>query len=209
MIVYLTKYFDELTLSHDYFKMKILVLDNYDSFTYNLVHLIEPLSDAVFEVFRNDEIELADVERFDKILLSPGPGLPSEAGIMAELISMYVARKPILGVCLGLQGITEAFGGKLKNLEVPLHGMETKVFITNKNERIFSGIPEEFTAGHYHSWVADESVLPECLEITARDEFNNIMGLRHKSYDVCGVQFHPESILTPFGKKIIKNWITL
>ncbi len=186
--------------------MKILVFDNYDSFTYNLVHYLEQVSDAQVEVFRNDKIALEDIAVYDKILLSPGPGIPSEAGILMELIRKYAPLKSILGVCLGQQAIGEVFGGKLVNLERVFHGVATDMKITG-DDVLFNGIPKMFKAGRYHSWVVDKENFPDALEITAEDETGLIMALRHKEYDVRGVQFHPESILTEHGLKLIENWV--
>lgn len=189
--------------------MKILVLDNYDSFTYNLVHLIKELGFGEgMDVIRNDKISLEDVGKYDKILLSPGPGLPSEAGIMMNVIKRYAPEKSILGVCLGHQGIGEAFGAQLLNMPEVLHGIAESVVITKKSDALFNNTPETFKVCRYHSWtVLSESVNGE-LEITALDEKGNVMALRHKHYDVKGVQFHPESILTEHGKTIIFNWLT-
>ncbi len=186
--------------------MKILVLDNYDSFTYNLVHYLEQVSDAQIDVIRNDKIPLEDVGKYDKILLSPGPGVPSEAGILLELIKMYAPHKSILGVCLGQQAIGEVFGGKLINLESVYHGVATEMEIV-KEDVLFKDIPKKFKAGRYHSWVVDEKNFPTELEITCKDEKGFVMGLRHIKYDVRGVQFHPESILTEHGLQMIKNWV--
>jgi anthranilate synthase component 2 len=187
---------------------KILVLDNYDSFTYNLVHLIRELGyGEEMDIIRNDKISLKDVDNYDKILLSPGPGLPVEAGIMMDLIKTYAPTKDILGVCLGHQGIGEAFGARLWNMSEVLHGIAEKVTITSRNDGLFAGTPETFNVCRYHSWtVVPETVNGE-LEITAWDERGNVMGLRHKKYKVKGVQFHPESILTEHGKIIMKNWL--
>ena len=186
--------------------MKILVFDNYDSFTYNLVHLIGKVSNYDLEVHRNDKIPLKEIERFDKIILSPGPGLPSEAGILLDVIKKYSGQKSILGVCLGHQAIAEAYGGKLLNLDSVFHGVATKMKVIKK-DALFKSIPTKFSAGRYHSWVIDESSLPDELNITVRDENGFIMGVKHKQYDVSGVQFHPESILTEYGEQLIKNWI--
>lgn len=186
--------------------MKLLVLDNYDSFTYNLVHLIEKVSDIPFEVYRNDKISLEDVAAFDKILLSPGPGLPKDAGIMPQLISKYASSKSILGVCLGLQAIGEAFGAELKNLDKVYHGIATPIQLTAKDQ-IFENCPPEFSVGRYHSWVISNKGLPSCLQVTALDEQNNIMAAKHQQYDVRGVQFHPESILSEYGETILRNWL--
>ncbi|HMI64095.1 MAG TPA: aminodeoxychorismate/anthranilate synthase component II [Puia sp.] len=185
---------------------RILVFDNYDSFTYNLVHLVEKLTKQRVEVFRNDRIPLEKVKDYDKIILSPGPGIPSEAGLLLPLIREYAASKPILGVCLGHQAIGEAFGGKLVNLSTVYHGVATPVKIL-KPGALFEGLPEMLEVGRYHSWVVSEENWPDVLEVTARDEKNFVMGLRHKSLDVQGVQFHPESVLTPLGAKILANWL--
>lgn len=188
--------------------MKILVLDNYDSFTYNLVQLVKTLGyGAKMEVRRNDKIELDAVEEYDNILLSPGPGVPSEAGIMPELIKKYAATKKILGVCLGHQAIAEAFGGELYNLPEPVHGVATKVKITSKSEPIFRGMPTEFKVCRYHSWVVVPSSMPAELEVTALDADGQIMALRHKTHNVRGVQFHPESILTEHGETMMRSWL--
>jgi len=186
--------------------MKILVIDNYDSFVYNLVHYLEEL-DCEVTVRRNDKFYLEEVENYDKILLSPGPGIPDEAGLLKEVIQKYATSKPIFGVCLGQQAIGEVFGGKLENLSKVFHGVATKVTITSENEPLFKGLEKEIEIGRYHSWVVSKEDFPEVLEITSLDENGQIMSLRHKFYDVCGVQFHPESVLTPMGKQIIKNWI--
>jgi anthranilate synthase component 2 len=186
--------------------MKILVLDNYDSFTYNLVHYLEKVSDAEIEVHRNDKIKLEDVNKFDKIVLSPGPGIPSEAGILKELIRTYAGKKSMLGVCLGQQAIAEVFGGKLINLNEVFHGVATSIQILEK-DNLFAGVPEKLNVGRYHSWVVSREDFPEELEIIAEDVNGQIMALRHKKYDVKGVQFHPESILTEHGLKMIENFI--
>lgn len=186
--------------------MKILVLDNYDSFTYNLVYIVRQLGyGAQMEVFRNDKINLEDVDNYDKIILSPGPGVPSEAGIMPELLKKYASTKSILGVCLGHQAIGEAFGGDLINLSEVLHGIASKV--TVQNDLLFEGIPDTFSIGRYHSWVIDESTLSPELEVIARTPDQQIMAVRHKKLNVRGVQFHPESILTENGVRIMQNWL--
>lgn len=186
--------------------MKILLLDNYDSFTYNLVHLLKDLN-ANVEVHAHDKISLEEVKRFDKILLSPGPGLPSEAGILLPLIHEYAASKSILGVCLGEQAIGEAFGAKLINLPTVHHGIASTIKIT-ADDPLFHHLPSQIQVGRYHSWVVSKDNFPDSLEITAIDPENEeIMGLRHRLYDVRGIQFHPESILTPDGKTMIKNWL--
>ncbi len=188
--------------------MKLLILDNYDSFTYNLVHLIEKVSDISFDVIRNDKLSLEDVNSYDKILLSPGPGLPKYAGIMPELIKHYGSSKQILGVCLGLQAIGEAYGASLKNLEKVVHGIATPIKIISE-DALFKNCPDEFLVGRYHSWVIDPDTLPQQLKITAVDELGNIMALKHITNTICAVQFHPESILSQYGETIIKNWLEL
>jgi anthranilate synthase component 2 len=187
--------------------MKILVFDNYDSFTYNLVQLIREIAtDAKVEVFRNDEIPLEDVKAFDKILLSPGPGIPSESGLLLPLIKEYAATKSIFGVCLGQQAIAESFGGSLSNLSKVYHGIATPVHLT-ANSVLFEGLPTTFNVGRYHSWVVNEKDLPLELTITSKDDDGYIMSLEHTTYDVKGVQYHPESVLTPDGAKILANWL--
>ncbi len=186
--------------------MKLLILDNYDSFTYNLVHLIEKVSDISFEVHRNDAIAIEEVNQFDKILLSPGPGLPSNAGIMPELIKHYSSTKNILGVCLGLQAIGEAYSAALENLKVVCHGQATPIHIL-EDDALFKNCPKQFTVGRYHSWVINKMNLPTSLQITAVDNDGNIMALKHKNYNIQGVQFHPESILSEYGEVIIGNWL--
>ncbi|MDN5213884.1 aminodeoxychorismate/anthranilate synthase component II [Fulvivirgaceae bacterium BMA12] len=190
--------------------MKLLVLDNYDSFTYNLVHIIRELGySRHLSIYRNDKIALEEIDQYDKILLSPGPGIPAEAGVMPELIQKYGPAKSILGVCLGHQGIAEAFGGEIFNMPVVLHGVANKTIITDENEPIFKGLPQSFMACRYHSWTVVPESLNGDLNVTAVDEKNNIMGLSHREYDVKGVQFHPESILTEHGVAIMKNWLEL
>jgi anthranilate synthase component 2 len=186
--------------------MKILILDNYDSFTYNLVQYIQEILDQKVDVFRNDAISLEDVGNYDAIVLSPGPGLPKDAGIMPELIKRYAAKKPILGVCLGHQAIMEAFGGELENLERVYHGMETPIKVVDKNNDLFKELPETINVGRYHSWVARKDDIPDCIQVTAIDEKGEVMAIRHKDYNVRGVQFHPESIMTKDGKKMLKNF---
>lgn len=187
--------------------MKILVLDNYDSFTYNLVHYLKELTTDQVDVFRNDEISLADVGAYDKILLSPGPGVPDEAGILKAVIKEYGPTKSIFGVCLGCQAIAEVFGGSIYNLDKVYHGVATEMTICDTEEVLYDGVSQKFIAGRYHSWVVTKSDLPAELVVTSVDEFGEIMGLRHKEYNVRAVQFHPESILTPEGKKMVKNWL--
>lgn len=186
--------------------MKIVVIDNYDSFVYNLVHYLEELNCNI-TVFRNDEFSLEEIANYDKILLSPGPGIPDEAGLLKEVIKAYAGKKPIFGVCLGQQAIGEVFGGSITNLSKVFHGVATKATILKENEPLFKGLDKEIEIGRYHSWVVAKENFPEVLEITSVDENGQIMSLRHKEFDICGVQFHPESVLTPKGKQIIKNWI--
>ena len=187
--------------------MRILVFDNYDSFTYNLVHLVEKIIDDKVEVYRNDKIPLEEVAKYDKIILSPGPGIPEEAGLLLPLIKEYAATKSILGVCLGHQAIGQAFGGKLTNLSSVFHGVATSCQLSTVNSQLFKDMPPCLEIGRYHSWVVDKENFPEELEITAEDDNGFIMGLQHKTYDVQGVQFHPESVLTPMGEKILRNWL--
>jgi anthranilate synthase component 2 len=188
-------------------KTNILIIDNYDSFTYNLVHLVNELG-LECEVWRNDKFAQEDVDQFDKIILSPGPGIPSEAGLLLKVIEHYAPTKSIFGVCLGQQAIAEVFGGTLFNLSRPMHGIATPSKVTNTGETLFAGLPSEFKVGRYHSWVVANQGLPNELEITAIDEQDSsIMALRHKTYDVRGVQFHPESILTEYGKEMMSNWL--
>ncbi len=184
--------------------VSVLVIDNYDSFTYNLVHYLEDLGCTV-TVKRNDRLTLEEVDAFDKIVLSPGPGIPDEAGLLKEIIAKYAPTKSILGVCLGQQAIGEVFGGTLINLDEVHHGVATQIRIV-KQDPIFAGLPKEIEVGRYHSWVVNPD-LPEVLEATSVDENGQVMSIRHKEYDVCAVQFHPESVLTPEGKKILENWI--
>jgi anthranilate synthase component 2 len=186
--------------------MKIIVIDNYDSFVYNLVHYLEEL-DCDVTVWRNDRFHLDDLEIFDKILLSPGPGIPDEAGLLKAVIKEYAGKKPIFGVCLGQQAIGEVFGGSLLNLKQVYHGVATKAKQTVKDEPLFKGIETEFEIGRYHSWVVNKEDFPDSLEITSVDENGQIMSLRHRELDICAVQFHPESVLTPNGKIMIKNWV--
>ena len=183
----------------------IVIIDNYDSFTYNLAHLVKELG-AEVDVLRNDKFELEELEKYDKIILSPGPGIPEEAGLLLEVIRTYAGRKPILGVCLGEQAIGQVFGGKLTNLSEVFHGIQTNVKIKNK-DYIFDGLPTEIPVGRYHSWVVDTEGFPEELVITAISSEGQIMALRHRKYDVHGIQFHPESVLTPDGKQIVGNWL--
>ncbi len=187
--------------------MKIVIIDNYDSFTYNLSHLVKELG-AEVTVLRNDQFELADLEQYNKIILSPGPGIPSEAGLLCDVIRTYAGRKPILGVCLGHQAIGEVFGAKLENLSDVFHGVATSCHIVD-DEPIFSGIERDITIGRYHSWVVSREDFPDCLEITAVSDEGQIMALRHRELNVRGIQFHPESVLTPDGKKMLQNWLFL
>lgn len=184
----------------------VLVIDNYDSFTYNLVHLINELGFEA-EVWRNDKFDLADVNKYDKILLSPGPGIPEEAGLLLEVIKAYAPSKSILGICLGQQAIAEAFGGSLLNLGRPMHGIATPITVLDKEELTFKNCPAIIEVGRYHSWVVNTVDLPECLIVTSTDKDGQIMSLRHQTLDVRGVQFHPESVLTPNGKQMMKNWL--
>jgi len=185
----------------------IVVIDNYDSFTYNLVHAIKKISGLSVDVYRNDEIELEELEQYDKIVLSPGPGIPEEAGLLLDIIRKFAPTKSILGVCLGHQAIGEAFGGTLTNMNRVLHGIATPVSKTKVETQLFEGLPETFSVGRYHSWIVNEKDLPECLKITSYDNNGMIMSMKHTEYDVEGVQFHPESVLTPLGEQMIRNWL--
>lgn len=191
--------------------MKILVFDNYDSFTYNLVHLVEKITREKVFVHRNDQLPLEKVKEFDKIILSPGPGIPEEAGLLLPLIKTYAPSKSILGVCLGHQAIGEAFGGTLTNLTSVYHGVATPIQVNSERSAVahdlFAGLPGTLEVGRYHSWVVDRTGFPEELEITAEDELGYIMALQHRTYDIQGVQFHPESVLTPAGEQIMRNWL--
>lgn len=191
------------------FNMKILILDNYDSFTYNLVHYVEQECGETVDVFRNDKIELDAVAAYDKILLSPGPGLPSESGILMDLIKRYAPTKDILGVCLGHQAIAESFGGSLYNLDRVKHGIATKTILTDVGDPLFDGLPPDFLAGRYHSWAVNSSGFPTDLKITALDEDGTIMAFKHTHYTLRGVQFHPESVLTEHGHLMIRNWLKI
>lgn len=186
--------------------MKILLLDNYDSFTYNLAHIIRQFR-FEYEVHRNDQITLEEVKQFDKIILSPGPGIPDEAGIMKDIIRVYGPTKSILGVCLGHQGIAEVYGGSLYNIPKVLHGVTSTATVVDRNEKLFSNLPISFQVTHYHSWVVLPGSLPEELVVTAENEEGLIMAIRHREHDVRGVQFHPESIMTPEGPRIVENWL--
>ncbi|MBQ8521644.1 MAG: aminodeoxychorismate/anthranilate synthase component II [Bacteroides sp.] len=186
--------------------MKIAIIDNYDSFTYNLSHLVKEQG-AEVTVLRNDQFRLKELEAFDKLILSPGPGIPSEAGLLLDVIKGYAGRKPMLGVCLGEQAIGEAFGGQLINLSEVFHGVQTPIYIKDKEDYLFDGLPTEIPVGRYHSWVVSTEGLPDCLEVTAVSAEGQIMALRHKVFDIHGIQFHPESVLTPDGKKMIENFL--
>ena len=185
---------------------KVLVIDNYDSFTYNLVHYLKALN-CVVSVYRNNEFELDEISSFDKIVLSPGPGLPNNAGLLKDVIIRYSSSKSILGICLGHQAIGEVFGGKLKNLNTVYHGIASEIEVINKNDVIFKNVPTKFQAGRYHSWVVSKENFPVDLEISSVDINGEIMSLSHTKFDVKGIQFHPESILTPVGKQILENWL--
>ena len=187
--------------------MKIVIIDNYDSFTYNLAHLVRELG-AEVTVLRNDQFEMSELEPFSKIILSPGPGIPSEAGLLLDVIRAYAGRKPILGVCLGHQAIGEVFGAKLVNLDDVYHGVATEGTQFG-NDEIFSGLPNRITMGRYHSWVVARDGFPYCLEVTAESDDKQIMALRHREYNIRGIQFHPESVLTPDGRKMLQNWLFL
>lgn len=184
---------------------RVVIIDNYDSFTYNLAHLVKQLG-AKVEVFRNDQFTLNQLERFTKIILSPGPGIPEEAGLLMDVIRTYAGRKPMLGVCLGHQAIAEVFGGKLVNLKEVYHGIATEGTQFG-NDPIFSGLPKRIVMGRYHSWVVDRAGFPDCLEVTAMSDDGQIMALRHRNYNIHGIQFHPESVLTPEGATIVRNWL--
>ncbi len=189
--------------------MKILVFDNYDSFTYNLVHYIEKITGKRPDVFRNNEIDIDEVEKYDKILLSPGPGLPKEAGILIPLIQKYADTKSILGICLGHQAIAEALGGKLSHMETVLHGIATRIIVLDNDKGIYKCIPREFMAARYHSWQVSRKDLPDIFQVTAIDEQDRILSFKHKTLDLIGLQFHPESVLTEHGLNMIENWINL
>lgn len=188
--------------------MKILVIDNYDSFTYNLVYILRELNDQV-DIFRNDKISLEDVGAYDKILLSPGPGIPSEAGILQDVVRTYGATKSILGICLGHQGIGEVYGAELENMTDVLHGISDTAYVTDSEDRIFKGLPSEIKVGRYHSWTVIPETMKGDLKITAVDNQGRVMGLSHANYDVKGLQFHPESVLTEHGKEMLQNWLRI
>ena len=187
--------------------MNILILDNYDSFTYNLVHMVEKITGNSPAVFRNDEISLKEIEKYDLIILSPGPGIPDEAGILKDVITTYAGKKPLFGVCLGLQAIIEVFGGKIINMDDVFHGVATEMNVIKEDAIIFKNVPNKFPAARYHSWIASNNHLPESIEITAIDEDGGIMAIRHKEFNISAVQFHPESILTDVGEQIVRNFI--
>ena len=194
--------------SNEKYMKKIIIIDNYDSFTYNLVHYLEDLNCEV-TVYRNDEFDIDELQKFDKILLSPGPGVPKEAGLLIEVIKTYAKTKSILGVCLGQQAIAEVFGGSLINLDKMQHGVASAITIVDPDEPLFHNLETTIEVGRYHSWVVNPVGFPEVLEITSIDENNQIMSLRHRILNVRGVQFHPESLLTPNGKEILENWLKL
>ena len=186
---------------------KIVIIDNYDSFTYNLAHLLKELG-AQVDVKRNDQFKMSDLQAYDKIVLSPGPGIPEEAGLLLDVIKIYANQKPILGVCLGEQAIGQVFGAKLTNLKQVFHGVQTPVFLLKANDSyLFNNLPDVINVGRYHSWVVDQDGFPESLVMTAVSNEGQIMALRHKDYDIQGIQFHPESVLTPEGRTIISNWL--
>lgn len=186
--------------------MNVLVIDNYDSFTYNLVHILEKQEGTTVTVKKNNAIKIEEVNNYDRIVISPGPGLPKDAGVTVDVIKTYHQKKPILGVCLGLQAIGEVFDSKLKNLETVMHGIKTPIQLLN-DDPIFKGCPKEFEVGRYHSWVIDNKHLSNELQITAVDANNDIMAVKHKTYNVKGIQFHPESILSEYGENILLNWL--
>ena len=186
---------------------KILILDNYDSFTYNLVHLVREIGGFELKVQRNDKIALEAVKEFDRIILSPGPGIPSESGILCELIKVYAPQKPIFGVCLGEQAIAEVFGATLVNLPRVVHGVSMETEVLDESDPLFRDVPQKFKSGRYHSWAVSGKDFPSCLKITAKDPDGTVMALRHREYNVCGVQFHPESVLTAQGHRIMENWL--
>lgn len=187
--------------------MKILILDNYDSFTYNLVHMVEDITGKLPDVYRNDEISVEEINRYDAIILSPGPGIPDEAGILKRVIKQYAGKKPIFGVCLGLQAITEVFGGEIENMGEVFHGVATEMQVVDKEASIFKNVSEKFDAARYHSWIASNENFPPELIITARDEDGGIQAIEHKVFNLSAVQFHPESILTEVGEQIVRNFI--
>jgi anthranilate synthase component 2 len=187
--------------------MKILILDNYDSFTYNLVHMVEKITGIFPTVFRNDEISIADVGNYDIIMLSPGPGIPDEAGILKAVVKEYAGKKPIFGVCLGLQAITEVFGGSIINMDEVFHGVATEMTVIDQENVLFQNLPSKFPAARYHSWIASKEDFPSVLKITAEDEDGGIMAIQHTAFNISAVQFHPESILTDLGEDMVRNFI--
>ncbi len=186
--------------------MRLLIIDNYDSFTYNLLHYVEPLVEHV-RVVQNNEISIEQVKSYDAIILSPGPGLPQDTGISMEVVKRYASEKKILGVCMGMQVIAEAFGARLRNLDQPLHGLAVETYQTSVPHDIFKGVPKTFQSGRYHSWVVDQDSLPSDILVTATDSLGLVQAIKHKTYPLSGVQFHPESVLTEYGKQIIENWV--
>ncbi|PIF05126.1 MAG: aminodeoxychorismate/anthranilate synthase component II [Draconibacterium sp.] len=192
---------------NDHKDFRIAVIDNYDSFTYNLVHAIKKISGLPVTVFRNDKVDLKTLAEYDKIVLSPGPGIPEEARLLLEIIKTFAPKKSMLGVCLGHQAIGEAFGAKLLNMNKVLHGIATPIELTNTKSVLYQGLPKRFNAGRYHSWIVQKEGLPDCFSVTSYDDEGFIMSMKHNTYDVEGVQFHPESVLTPLGEKMIKNWL--
>ncbi len=186
---------------------KILLLDNYDSFTYNLLHYVEEFEGAEVDVVRNDSITLDEIEKYDGIILSPGPGLPSESGLLLPIIERFKESKRIFGVCLGQQAIAQIFGGELENLEKVYHGVASPIRIHQPKHYLFNGIPDTIEVGRYHSWVVSHKNFPSCLSVEATDLEERIMALSHRELDICAVQFHPESILTPYGKQMVFNWL--
>lgn len=187
--------------------MRIVIIDNYDSFTYNLVHLVQEITGTKVDVLRNDELQLKDLEKYDRIILSPGPGIPHEAGLLMEIIAAFAGKKSMLGVCLGHQAIAEHFGASLINMRRVLHGVSSNLRLTIPVDSFFQGLDNPIAVGHYHSWVVSTENFPDCLILTSHDEQGHIMSFRHRDYDIFGVQFHPESILTPQGKHMMKNWL--
>ncbi len=187
--------------------MKVIIIDNYDSFTYNLVHAVRKITGKEVSVLRNDELDIDELEEYDKIILSPGPGLPSEAGLLMEVVAKYASKKSILGVCLGHQAIGEFFGAKLENMNEVMHGLATNAELTLEDDALFKGLGQSFQVGHYHSWVVSANKLPDCLQITSIDPKGHIMSMKHNSYDIRSVQFHPESVLTPKGETMLANWL--
>lgn len=187
--------------------MKILIIDNYDSFTYNLVHYVQEITGVMPDVYRNDQISLTAIASYDLLMLSPGPGIPKEAGILKDIVRHYAGKKPIFGICLGLQAIVEVFDGEIMNMEQVYHGVATEMTVIDFEAPVFSGIPEKFEAGRYHSWAANRNKIPKDLIVTCVDAQGMVMGVRHRKYPISAVQFHPESILTPKGKKMVANFI--